>query len=217
MANARTVKDLLREEYFDLLPETRRALIETETRVRAAVLQLSLRVRQYERIVITARIKECDSAIDSLERRQPLALFDPGSAYSLTDLRDLAAVRVMAFPSARFRECHEAVVGVLKNWTADPIPHVTELDTPLAFKYYGAWSSNARITSEVQVVPLLVGLFWEVEHAAIYKPSPKLRQRVIGSAAVLERRNDVLAALRAFESEFERAIHSDTSSHASAE
>src|ERR1051326_2205086 len=201
MANVRTVPDFLREEYFTLLPEARRALTETETRVRAAVLQLSLKLRWYERIVVTARIKECDSAIDSLERRQPLAKFDPGRAYSLTDLRDLAAVRVMAFPSARFDECHQAVVRLLKNWTADPIPHVTELDTPLAFKYYGIWNSKDRITSEVQVVPLLVGLFWEVEHFAIYKPSPKLRKRVIGSAAVLDRRNDVLRALRAFESE----------------
>lgn len=204
MADVRAVEDILREEYFALLPEIRRALIETETRARAAILELSLKLRKYERIVVSARVKECDSAIDSLRRRQEFGLFDPSTAYSLTSLHALAAVRVMAFPSARFNDCHEAVNGMLQGWTADPIPHVTELDTPLAFKYYGSWTS-AGITAEVQIVPLLVGLFWEVEHSAIYKPTPNLHG-VIRSAAVLERRNEVLAALRAFESAFEAAI-----------
>jgi len=57
----------------------------------------------------------------------------------------------------------------------------------------------------VQLVSLLVGLFWEVEHSAIYKPNPNLHG-VARSEAVIQRRNEVFAALRAFEVEFETAM-----------
>jgi|ERR1043165_5608905 ppGpp synthetase/RelA/SpoT-type nucleotidyltranferase len=214
MAEHRTTEDALREEYFDLLSDIRRTLLETETRVRSALLAISLNLRRYERLIVTSRAKECDSAIDALRRRQPLALFDPEKAeeYSLTQLRDLAAVRVMVFPQERLEETQGTLQAALTGWSADPIPGISETDPPLAFKYYGKWIYDARITAEVQIVPLLVGLFWEVEHSAIYKPSPNLRG-VVRSEAVLARRNDVLVALRSFENEFESAIRESESTN----
>jgi predicted ATP-grasp superfamily ATP-dependent carboligase len=52
---------------------------------------------------------------------------------------------------------------------------------------------------------MLIGLYWEVEHAAIYKPSPRLRG-IADSLDMKQRDNDVHAALRAFETEFEKQI-----------
>src|ERR1044071_147770 len=203
MVEYRTIEDALREEYFDLASDIRRALLETETRIRAALLPISLSLRKYERVIVAARAKECDSAIDALRRRQPLGLFDPEHAgeYSLVRLRDLAAVRVMAFPQERLEDARRVLQETLVGWSADPIPGVTETDAPLALKYHGMWSARDTVTAEVQIVPLLVGLFWDVEHSAIYKPTPNLRG-VVRSEAVLQRRNDVLVALRLFESEF---------------
>src|SRR5204862_1579918 len=96
MGNGRTVEDRLREEYFDLLPEIRRTVVETETRVRRQLLENTLALQRYERLLVTSRAKECDSAVDALRRRQTLGLFDPQrtETYSLTSLPDLAAVRV---------------------------------------------------------------------------------------------------------------------------
>lgn len=207
MGDRRTVEDQLREEYFDLLPEIRRVLVETETRVRHALLDTTLALQRYERLVVTSRIKECDSAVDSLRRRQPLGLFDEGRGeeYSLTQLRDLAAVRVMAFPQQRLHDADRVLQRVLSDWTPDPVPGVADADPPLALKYFGKWESQSRIIAEVQIVPLLIGFFWEVEHSAIYKPNPNLRG-VARSEAVIQRRNEVLMALRAFEAEFESAI-----------
>jgi hypothetical protein len=52
MDNDRTVEDRLREEYFDLLPEIRRTVIETETRVRRELLESTLALQRYD--VLTA-------------------------------------------------------------------------------------------------------------------------------------------------------------------
>jgi hypothetical protein len=207
MAEYRSIEDALREEYFDIVSDIRRALLETETRVRGALLPVSLSLRRYERLIVTSRVKECDSAIDSLRRRQPLGLFDPEHVeqYSLAWLRDLAALRVMAFPQERLDDAQLALEPLLTDWSTDPIPGVGQTDPPLALKYYGKWRSDDRIITEIQIVPLLVGLFWEVEHSAIYKPTPNLHG-VVRSEAVLQRRNDVLTALRFFETEFGSAI-----------
>lgn len=213
MPDSRTVEDKLRQEYFELLPEIRRTLLETETRVRRELLEISLQLQRYERLIVTSRIKECGSAVDALRRRQPLRDFDNERAddYSLRQLRDLAAIRVMAFPHLRFENADRALKAMLSTWTADPIEGVGGVNAPLAFKYFGTWTEDAAITAEVQIVPLLIGLFWEVEHSAIYKPTPNLRG-VVGAESVIERRNDVFAALRAFESEFEAAITRSTAS-----
>jgi hypothetical protein len=52
---------------------------------------------------------------------------------------------------------------------------------------------------------MLTGLFWEVEHSAIYKPNPELK----GSEQNLEIRDltvDVYKALSHFEEGFERIV-----------
>jgi len=207
MRSGRSVEDKLREEYFDLLPEIRRTLLETETLVRRELLDISVTLQRYERLLVTSRVKECDSAIDALRRRQPLGLFDEEQLdlYSLRSLNDLAALRVMVFPSARLNDAHRALSSLLASWTADPVPGVRDGDPPLALKYFGRWNPDSHVTAEVQIVPLLVGLFWEVEHSAIYKPNPNLRG-VVRSETVIQRRNEVFGALRAFEAEFEMAI-----------
>lgn len=75
----------------------------------------------------------------------------------------------------------------------------------LAFKYHGLCRANDRITGEYQIVSMLTGLFWEVEHSAIYKPTPRLGG-ITRSLTMQERTSDVHRALWAFEQEFERLI-----------
>ena len=55
---------------------------------------------------------------------------------------------------------------------------------------------------------MLTGLFWEIEHAAIYKPSPQLRG-LARSLSMQARSRDVLEALGGFEDEFERLLKDD--------
>jgi hypothetical protein len=52
---------------------------------------------------------------------------------------------------------------------------------------------------------MLTGLFWEVEHAAIYKPAPDFKG-LTESISMRVRTSAVYQALKAFEDEFELQI-----------
>ena len=203
----RTVEDQLRAEYFLLLPQISRILEELEAEVRHCLLPLSGGLDSHERLVVTSRIKDCQSALGALRRRQEGAIFDQGRSdlYTLTALNDLAGVRVLAFPRSRLIEADADLRAHFPSWSADPIQADDESAEPLAFKYYGYCSRSANIRAELQIVPMLIGLFWQVEHSTIYKPSPELRG-IGASLQMRQRTSDVLKALKAFEDEFERLL-----------
>ncbi len=200
----RTPEDRLREEYFDLLPEIRRVAENLEAQVRYHILPISRHLHRFEQIVVKSRIKECDSAVDALRRRQEPKIFDPERAqeYTLLDLKDLAGIRVLAFPRSRRTELHEVLLSKFPGWDRDPF-HGDPQET-LGYKYSGFLDKvSSRVRGEYQIVSMLVGLFWEVEHSAIYKPTPGLRGTT-RSFTMQERTLEVLRSLAAFEEEFER-------------
>ncbi len=209
----RSVEDRLREEYFDLLPETRRVLEHLEAEIRYRLLPISRKLDKFERLDVSSRLKECESAVESLRRRQQGAIFypDPVRPYTLTSLKDLAGVRVLAFPRGRMNDVDEVLrsTEVFRRWAADPVRG--DRGGTLAFKYSGYCSdASDRIMAEYQIVSVMTGLFWNVEHSAIYKPSPQLKG-VARSLAMQERSRDVLEALIAFEEEFEGLVRKEKS------
>ena len=78
----------------------------------------------------------------------------------------------------------------------------------MAFKYHGFCATSATIRGEVQIAPRLVGMFWEVEHSGIYTPSPELKG-VAESPVMRKLKGEDLAALKAFDNEFERLVRRD--------
>ena len=68
---------------------------------------------------------------------------------------------------------------------------------------YGKCDASDRVEAEYQIVSMLKGLFWEVEHAAIYKPDPQLRG-LDKNRGMRERTRDVTKALKEFEEYFEK-------------
>lgn len=206
----RTIEDRLREEYFELLPDIRRVAEHLEAKVKYCMLPISRKLDKYEQLVVTSRIKECDSALDALRRRPEAEgrTFDRThpEKYTLTNLKDLAGVRVLAFPRSRLIEIDLELRKRFSDWEADPIPDFDNSDEPLALKYHGyCEAASRRVRGELQIVSMLTGLFWEVEHAAIYKPTPRLRG-VARSLEMQQRNTDVFTALRAFEEEFEKQV-----------
>jgi ppGpp synthetase/RelA/SpoT-type nucleotidyltranferase len=199
----RLVEDLLRAEYFGLLAQMQRTLTALETEVNYLLLPSKLKLDPYARILVRGRLKDCESAVDALRRRQEGGIFDSSQSgsYSLTVLPDLIGVRVLTFPQSSFDEASEIITKRIPHWTPDHIQADDPTATPIALKFHGVWQEGDRFRSEIQIVSLLIGLFWEVEHSAIYKPAPNLRG-VARSLAMKSRTATVLAALRAFEQEF---------------
>lgn len=203
----RTIEDLLREEYFDLLPEIRRVAEHLEAEVKYFVLPISRRLNKYEQIVVTSRIKGCESSLEALRRRQQGATFDRNypENYSLTSLNDLAGVRVLAFPRNRLVEIDKELRNRFTGWVADPVLGYDDINEPQALKYHGYCEASSRVRGELQIVSMLLGLFWEVEHSAIYKPTLQL-EFIARNREMKQRTREVFRAFRAFEEEFEKQI-----------
>lgn len=203
----RKPEDRLREEYFDLLPEIRKVADNLEAEVKYHLLPILRRLHRFEQIDVKSRVKECESAIDSLRRRQEGLIFSskPSRRYTLLDLKDLAGVRVLAFPRARLNDVHEALRTKFPAWDRDPFRGDPREE--LGYKYFGFLETvSKKVRCEFQVVSTLVGLFWEVEHSTLYKPAPELR-RIARSLSMQERTKEVLISLRAFEEQFESSFH----------
>ena len=114
-------------------------------------------------------------------------------------MNDLAGVRVLAFPRGRLADIDSKLRRVFPSWTADPVEDDGDV---LALKYYGKCRKSDNVKGEYQVVSMLTGLFWKVEHSAIYKPDIELRG-IDQNFGMRERTRDVTKALRAFEEYFE--------------
>jgi ppGpp synthetase/RelA/SpoT-type nucleotidyltranferase len=202
-SSERTIEDRLREEYFDLLPEIRRVAEQLDAEIRCHLLPISKGLHRHERLVITSRIKDCESALQKLRGPREGATFDRErpEQYSLTSLNDLAGVRVLAFPRARLSEI-DLILRKANGWGADPFKGD---GAGLAFKYCGYCDSGARVKGEYQIVSVLTGLFWNVEHSVMYKPHPQLAF-VSDHREMRQRTAEVLQALQAFEEQFEAAL-----------
>ncbi len=208
MAEAeRTAEDRLREEYFTLLPEIHRVADRLEAEIRYHMLPISGRLERHERLAVKCRVKSCESALEKLRARQEGRTFQRSrpEIYTLTSLNDLAGVRVLAFPRRRLAEIDRKLRKVFSSWTADPVEDDGDVQ---ALKYYGTCRKSDKVKGEYQVVSMLTGLFWEVEHSAIYKPDARL-SGIADHFGMRQRTRDVVKALRAFEEQFEALARQD--------
>jgi ppGpp synthetase/RelA/SpoT-type nucleotidyltranferase len=199
--NPRTPEDHLREEYVSLLPHLRLAAEELEAEVHYVLTPLIARWESHERILVKSRVKECESAIASLRRRHELWFFEKEPTGSLRMLNDLVGVRVLAFPKARVLDIDEALRDRLWDWVADPVPPIPGTANSLALKYHGYCKTHSNVRAEIQLMSMLVGMYWEVEHGTLYKPGDKLK----GLEASLQMHScnkEVLRAMQAFEDQF---------------
>ncbi len=208
----RTVEDRLREEYFDILPDIRRVAWQLETEIMHITLPLKQSLAHYEQLVVKSRVKECESAIKTLRGQQEGNVFDPEKRekYSILDLKDLAGSRVLVFPRNGLIKTVQMLrqYEPFRDWVAEPLSYAgDERGIPMYFGFFPAISST--VCAEFQVVPMLIGLFWEVEHSAMYKP--------IGWAKGIENdegmnscRTEVEISLARFEAEFEKFVEKNS-------
>jgi len=209
----RSIEDRLREQYFTLLPQMVRVAEHLKTQVQYSLLPIARLLTPQENLAVRVRVKDCTSAIDKLRQYNPLdpsAARNPGGVfdrdlpqmYNLLSLRDLIGIRVLVFPSRRAIEVDAMLHQVFPDWESDPILDGGE---QLGLKYHGSYSDSTNgLPCEYQIVSTLIGLFWEVEHAAIYKQAPTFKA---GLPPIMQAQTShVYRALKAFEDEFEHQI-----------
>jgi len=209
----RSIEDRLREQYFALLPEMVRVAEHLKTQIQYRLLPIARTLTPQENLAVKVRVKDCTSAIDKLRQYNPLdplAARNPGGVfdrdaperYNLLSLRDLIGIRVLVFPSSRAIEVDAVLRSEFSDWTPDPI---IDNKQRLAFKYNGRYvESSEGVLCEYQIVSTLVGLFWEVEHAALYKLEPNLKA---GLAPFMKKQTSaVYRTLKRFEDEFEHQL-----------
>ena len=162
----------LREEYIKLLPQAKKTIEFLTTTVNHLLKDIYLKLGPEEQIQCKSRIKSQESSIAALARRQEGQIFDPAKQYSLSNLPDFVGLRILVFPNPRISEIQNSLQDLLKNWKSDP---VRDMDT--VHKYFGHLPEPeiSEISCEVQIVPMLIGLFWQVEHSTLYKPSPRIK------------------------------------------
>jgi ppGpp synthetase/RelA/SpoT-type nucleotidyltranferase len=203
----RTVEDRLREEYFLLAPEIKRVLHQLQTDVAYLLLPVTLHLKHHERIHVEARAKDCDSAINALRRREEARQFDEDAPtrYTLTSLPDLAGLRVLVFPKSRLDDVHTIVRARYAEWSSDPV----KTGTPprfRAWKYHGFRSTSSHVRAELQIVPMLTGLFWQIEHDAFYKPRDPVLVGAAKKPVIRERTERVYDAFDELEDVLEREL-----------
>jgi ppGpp synthetase/RelA/SpoT-type nucleotidyltranferase len=151
-------------------------------------------LKRHEQLVVKSRVKECESAVKTL-RQQEGRFFDPErpGGYSLLNLPDLAGVRVLVFPNIKLVEVDNALRDRFRSWTYKPVKD--DRGAVLAPKYHGYCDEvSSKVRGEYQIVPMLIGLFWDVEHSAMYKS-----RGAANSEEMRKYRADVYSAMVRFE------------------
>lgn len=192
-------EDELRQEYSRLLPVSLKLQRFLETQLNGYLKSHVYKLREYEQIEVTSRVKECESAIKSLKAKKAEGGFDPSKKYSLTSLKDIVGVRVSVFPSSLLNEIKNLIEAKFA-WTID------EKHSHLNVWKFQGKIKNRKIGCEVQIVPMLVSAFWKVEHATLYKPHPELKG-IAENQKMKAIYNEVEEKLVEFESAFEEYIN----------
>lgn len=175
MKKLKIVEDYLREEYYGLRRELIKMMTSLETQIRWYLRDIIFNLKKHERIEIKTRIKDCESAIGTLKKDIEFNTFenDPNK-YKLTNLKDLVGIQIRVFPRHLILDVNTILIDKFPSWLSNHTYSEDKTDI-LAHKYYGLIDNiNNNVRCEIQIVPMLVGLFWEVEHFAYYKPYPEL-------------------------------------------
>jgi len=192
----------LREEYFLLLPTMQKAKFLLESQIRWHLQSVIYNLKPYQRIEIKSRIKDCESAINSLRRRRE-GIFDPDQQYSLSELKDLVGFRILVFPEDLIPNVNKTITDKFSSLDSDPVLKNNNKENVIAHKYHGKINKDT-FQSEIQIVPMLIGLFWEVEHFTLYKQHPFLKGVI--NEDLKNKNDEILDSLIEYSRIFEKSL-----------
>ena len=160
--NTAEIEKWIQEEYKNLRPALNKLRKKVKKEIRTCLSDFTQSLEPWQRIEIRSRIKECNSAIDSLRKR---------NFHTLNDLVDLVGIRIVVFPAS----LAEKVEGVLIDYFKTLVPdHYFYAKNEIAFrKYNGLTDDTTKIKCEIQIMPEILYSLVEVEHDFFYKVPDK--------------------------------------------
>ncbi|MBX9587126.1 MAG: hypothetical protein K2X50_07685 [Gammaproteobacteria bacterium] len=79
------------------------------------------------------------------------------------------------------------------------------------FQYQGKIKENENIGCEIQIVPMLIGKYWEVEHFVLYKPLPLYKDIKKDCPEIKELYDKICETLEDFEKKFSEFVKNQKS------
>lgn len=201
----------LKHEYEELLPKMKKLQSLLDASLRWYLKDEMVSLTHSERIDISSRFKNCESAINKLKRilrnkkeGESKSSIDPNHYYSLTKLKDLVGIRISVFPASKVKIFRQLIADKFADWQEDVDPKHSEISF---YKFHGLLPHPEYndIKCEIQIVPMLIGKFWDVEHFMLYKPKPA-DKNASEHAQMAHIKEDIYGKFKEFEECFEKVL-----------
>jgi ppGpp synthetase/RelA/SpoT-type nucleotidyltranferase len=164
-------------EYYVQRPIYENIINVAKAQIENNLIKLRLKKKRWERIELSARIKEFESAFDKLKASKEANELEPTD--SLLTLYDMAALKIRVFPNSYLGPVKRIVMRLFDDVIEDHEPNKSSrIDNKTYFadverlKFFVKLNPRFNINNrfEIQVVPFLLDAFMDVEHDTIYKP-----------------------------------------------
>lgn len=164
MTDAEIKKKLLLE-YYEQRPIYEKIVDVAKAQIEYKLIKLRLKRKRWERLALTARVKEFESAFKKLKESKEANELKPTD--SLGELNDMAALKIKVFPNYHLKAVHEIIMKLFSDVEEK---HESKIE---GLKYLVQLKPSLGINNrfEIQIVPFILDEFMDVEHDIIYKPT----------------------------------------------
>lgn len=193
----------LRREYDIILPQLKKIESFLVTTVAFQLKSIIFDLHEHERIDIKSRIKTFESSISKLgytkrgrnhegSRKSGFPIKD--DKISLSDITDLVGLRILVFPSHK--------ISIMSNLLVGLYPWASDENFLYGLQYQGKIEENENIGCEIQIVPMLLGHYLEIEHFVLYKPCPLYKRINEDCSEIRQLHKEICDKLTDFEQKF---------------
>ncbi len=171
------IRSKLLVEYYEQRPIYEKIIDVAKAQIENKFISLRLKKERWERIELTARVKEFESAFNKLKASKEANELEPNDSFN--ELNDMAALKIRVFPNNYLKKVHKIIMKLFDDVEEDHEPKKTNgIDEKTYYadverlKYFVKLKPRYQISNrfEIQIVPFLLDAFMDVEHDIIYKP-----------------------------------------------
>lgn len=166
------IESQLQLEYLKIANKLYKAQEYIEIEIKHTIKTQLLKAVHANKILISSRVKDCNSAIISLKKKEEGRVFRDNKQYSITQLNDLIGIRVSVFPLTLLELVKTPLLDYLdSNFEKQFQTDHTTIEKYDIYKYRGIHNQFSEFKCEIQLIPMLISKFWDIEHDVFYKPA----------------------------------------------